>query len=212
MTSPQHPETGLAPGLGQPPRVKFLTARVNPLRTAQTPGPNPGLQPSTPRDQPESRTVSPVNPTRDNPLPNPRTDSPATATAPNPPGPNAQETHHDSLADPPTDTVTAPLSGRPPKPCSHPRQSRPAAYDHSPAAGPGRTPRCAQRGRSQQTKNTGRQVWARTIAGRPAPVEQWITSAPMAHQPVVELRTFLLAQSSVSQESEHQQEKRPHVR
>jgi site-specific DNA recombinase len=68
---------------------------------------------------------------------------------------------------------------------------------------------CSQR---SNTQNTGRQVWARTIAGRPAPVEQWITSAPMAHQPLVELRTFLLAQSSVSQEREHQQEKRPHAR
>jgi hypothetical protein len=43
-------------------------------------------------------------------------------------------------------------------------------------------------------KYTGRQDWARTIAGRPAPVEQWVTSAPMAHQPLVDLRTFLLAQ------------------
>jgi hypothetical protein len=143
MTSPHDPETGLAPGLGQPPRVRFLTARVNPLRAAPTPGPHSGLLPSTPRDQPESRTVSPVNPTRHHPVPNPRTESLATATAPNPPGP---------IADPPADTVTAPRTGRPPKPCSHPRQSRPAAYDHSPAAGPGRTPRRAQRARSQQTK------------------------------------------------------------
>jgi hypothetical protein len=152
MTCPQDPETGLAPGLDQPPQVRFLTARANPLRAAQTQGPHSGLPPSTPRDQPESGTVSPVNPARDNPLPKPRTDSPATATAPNPPGPNAQETHHDSLADPPTDTVTAPLTAKPPKPWSRPRQSRPAAYDHRPAPGPGRTPRRAQRGRSQQTK------------------------------------------------------------
>ena len=29
MTSHQNPETGLAPGLGQPQRVRFLTPRVN---------------------------------------------------------------------------------------------------------------------------------------------------------------------------------------
>ena len=152
MTRPHDPETGLVPGLGQPPRVRFLTARVNPLRAAQTQGPNSELPTSTPSDQPESRTVSPVNPTRDNPVPNPRTDSPATATTPNPPGPTTQQTHQDSLADPPTNTVTAPRTAKPPKPCSHPRQSRPAAYDHSPATGPGRAPRRAQRGRSPQTK------------------------------------------------------------
>src|SRR5947209_9165635 len=152
MTSHQDPGTGLAPRLVQPQRVRFLTLRVNPLRAAQTQGPNSGLHPSTPSDRQESRTVSPVNPTPHNPVPNPRTDSPATATAPNPAGPNTQETQHDSIADPPADTVTAPLTGRPHKPCSRPPQSRPAAYDHSPAAGPGRTPRRAQRGRLEQTR------------------------------------------------------------
>jgi DNA segregation ATPase FtsK/SpoIIIE, S-DNA-T family len=83
MTSPQDPGTGLAPRLGQPQRVRFLTLRVNPLRAAQTQGPHSGLPPSTPSDQQEPRTVSPANPTRHNPLPHPRTDSPPTATAPN---------------------------------------------------------------------------------------------------------------------------------
>jgi len=142
MTSHQGPGTGLSPGLGHPQRVRFLTPRINPLRAAQTQGPNSRLHPSTPRDQQEPRTVSPISPTRHNPLPNPPTHSPATATAPNPPG---------SIADPSTDTVTAPLTGRPHKPCSSPPQSRPAAYDHSPAAGPGRTPRRAQR-RWEQTR------------------------------------------------------------
>lgn len=43
-------------------------------------------------------------------------------------------------------------------------------------------------------KYTGRQVWARTIAGRPAPVEQWVTSAPKVHEPLVDERTFHRAQ------------------
>ena len=43
-------------------------------------------------------------------------------------------------------------------------------------------------------KYTGRQVWARTVAGRPAPVEQWITSAPRVHEPLVDERTFQQAQ------------------
>ena len=90
MTSHQNPGTRLAPGLGQPQRVRFLTPRVNPLRAAQTQGPHSGLPPSTPSDQQEPRTVSPVNPTRPNPLPHPRTDSPATATAPNPAGPSTR--------------------------------------------------------------------------------------------------------------------------
>ncbi|GLZ30828.1 hypothetical protein Lesp02_30170 [Lentzea sp. NBRC 105346] len=45
-------------------------------------------------------------------------------------------------------------------------------------------------------KYTGRQVWARTIAGRPAPVEQWVTSAPKVHEPLVDERTFHRAQPS----------------
>jgi len=151
MTSHQDPGTGLAPGLGQTQRVRFLTLRVNPLRAAQTHRPHSRLPPSTPSDQQKPKTVSPVNPTRHNPLPHPRTHSPATATAPHPAGPNTQETQHDSLADPSIDSVTAPLAGRPQKPCSPPPQSPPAAYDHSPAAGPGRTPRRAQR-RWEQTR------------------------------------------------------------
>ncbi|MFI7680959.1 hypothetical protein HFP15_36935 [Amycolatopsis sp. K13G38] len=43
-------------------------------------------------------------------------------------------------------------------------------------------------------KYTGRQVWARTVAGRPAPVEQWVTSAPKVHEPLVDERTFRRAQ------------------
>jgi hypothetical protein len=41
---------------------------------------------------------------------------------------------------------------------------------------------------------TGRQVWARTVAGRPVPVEQWVTSAPMVHEPLIDNRTFHRAQ------------------
>lgn len=43
-------------------------------------------------------------------------------------------------------------------------------------------------------KYTGRQVWARTIAGRPAPTEQWVTSAPKVHEPLIDERTFKRAQ------------------
>ncbi|MCE7011672.1 recombinase family protein [Kibdelosporangium philippinense] len=43
-------------------------------------------------------------------------------------------------------------------------------------------------------KYTGRQVWARTVAGRPAPVQQWVTSAPKVHEPLVDERTFRRAQ------------------
>ncbi|WP_167384914.1 recombinase family protein [Amycolatopsis tolypomycina] len=43
-------------------------------------------------------------------------------------------------------------------------------------------------------KYTGRQVWARTAAGRPAPAEQWVTSAPNAHEPLIDERRFELAQ------------------
>ena len=84
MTTHRDPGTGLAPRLGQPGRVRFLTLGVNPLRAAQTQGPHSRLHPSTPNDQQEPKTVSPVNPTRHNPLPHPRTDNPPTATAPNP--------------------------------------------------------------------------------------------------------------------------------
>src|SRR6266581_68720 len=47
--------------------------------------------------------------------------------------------------------VAAPVTGKLHKPCSHPPKPRPAAYDHRPAAGPGRTPRRTQR-RSPQTR------------------------------------------------------------
>jgi len=43
-------------------------------------------------------------------------------------------------------------------------------------------------------KYTGRQVWARTVAGRPAPMEQWVTSAPKVHERLVDDRTFHRAQ------------------
>jgi hypothetical protein len=190
MTSPQNPETGLAPGLGQHQRVRFLTARVNPLRAAQTQRPNSGLHPSTVSDQQESRTVSPVNPTHHNPVPNPQPESPATATAPNPPGPNTQETHHDSIAAPPADTVTAPLTRRPPKPCSQPPRTCPAAYDHSPTAGPGRTPRRTQRRRPEQTKKLRVATAAAAHPGcRPGPAarpahDPHRTSTPEEHRPL----------------------------
>ncbi len=90
MTSHHDPGTGLTPRLGQPQRVRFLTPRVNPLRAAQTQGPHSGPHPSTPNDQQEPKTVSPVNPTRHNPLPHPQTDNPATATAPNSAGPSTR--------------------------------------------------------------------------------------------------------------------------
>jgi len=47
-------------------------------------------------------------------------------------------------------------------------------------------------------KYVGRQVWARTVAGRPVPVEQWITSAPKVHEPLVDERTFHRAQPSTA--------------
>ncbi|RSM65002.1 hypothetical protein DMH04_50030 [Kibdelosporangium aridum] len=43
-------------------------------------------------------------------------------------------------------------------------------------------------------KYVGRQVWARTVAGCPVPTEQWITSAPNAHQQLIDERTFRRAQ------------------
>lgn len=43
-------------------------------------------------------------------------------------------------------------------------------------------------------KYAGRQVWARTSHCHPQPVEQWITSAPMAHEPLIDDRTFHRAQ------------------
>jgi hypothetical protein len=43
-------------------------------------------------------------------------------------------------------------------------------------------------------KYTGLQAWARTVAGRPAPPEQWITSRPNAHEPLIDERTFRQAQ------------------
>ena len=49
-------------------------------------------------------------------------------------------------------------------------------------------------------KYTGRQVWARTAAGRPAPAEQWVTSAPMVHEPLVDERVFRRAQHGAGEE------------
>ncbi len=43
-------------------------------------------------------------------------------------------------------------------------------------------------------KYVGRQVWARTVSGRPAPVEQWITSQPHVHEPLIDERAFHRAQ------------------
>ncbi|PWK89488.1 recombinase [Lentzea atacamensis] len=50
-------------------------------------------------------------------------------------------------------------------------------------------------------KYTGRQVWARTVGGRPAPVEQWVTSAPTVHEPLVDERTFRRAQPGPAEPS-----------
>src|SRR5215467_642934 len=44
-----------------------------------------------------------------------------------------------------TRAPTVPVTSRRHKPCSSPPKPRPAAYDRRPAAGPGRTPRRAQR-------------------------------------------------------------------
>lgn len=49
-------------------------------------------------------------------------------------------------------------------------------------------------------KYTGRQIWARTAAGRPAPAEQWVTSAPMVHEPLVDERVFRRAQPWTGEE------------
>lgn len=45
---------------------------------------------------------------------------------------------------------------------------------------------------------TGRQVWARTVAGQPVPIEQWVTSKPMVHEPLVDETTFQRAQHGAS--------------
>ena len=50
-------------------------------------------------------------------------------------------------------------------------------------------------------KYTGRQVWARTVAGHPAPIEQWVTSAPKAHEPLVDERIFRRAQPGAAEPS-----------
>ncbi|SMD23950.1 recombinase family protein [Lentzea albidocapillata] len=50
-------------------------------------------------------------------------------------------------------------------------------------------------------KYTGRQVWARTAAGRPLPVEQWVTSAPKVHEPLVDERIFRRAQPGAAESS-----------
>lgn len=48
--------------------------------------------------------------------------------------------------------------------------------------------------RRSNVKYTGRQVWARTVAGQPAPMERWVTSAPNVHERLVDDRTFHRAQ------------------
>lgn len=52
-------------------------------------------------------------------------------------------------------------------------------------------------------KYVGRQVWARTIAGRPAPAEQWVTSQPHAHEALIDERTFRRAQPRPSGGGDH---------
>lgn len=44
-------------------------------------------------------------------------------------------------------------------------------------------------------KYTGRQVWARTVDGRPTSPQQWVTSAANVHEPLVDERTFHRAQA-----------------
>ena len=46
----------------------------------------------------------------------------------------------------------------------------------------------------RNVKYCGRQVWARTVAGHPVPMRQWVTSGPRAHEPLVDERTFQRAQ------------------
>lgn len=72
---------------------------------------------------------------------------------------------------------------------SDPRQYPPPAHSRTWSAK-------AVRRLVTNVKYTGRQVWARTVAGRPAPVEQWITSAPNVHEPLVDEHTFQQAQSA----------------
>lgn len=52
---------------------------------------------------------------------------------------------------------------------------------------------------------TGRLVWARTIADRPAPVEQWVTSAPRVHEPLVDEHTFREAQPPLASAKDRRQ-------
>ena len=52
-------------------------------------------------------------------------------------------------------------------------------------------------------KYVGRQVWARTVSGRPVPVEQWITSQPHAHEPLIDERTFHCAQPRPTAGGDH---------
>ncbi|NRN69239.1 Recombinase [Kibdelosporangium sp. 4NS15] len=49
-------------------------------------------------------------------------------------------------------------------------------------------------------KYVGRQVWGRTVAGRPVSVEQWVTSAPKVHEPLVDERTFRRAQAASAEQ------------
>lgn len=67
---------------------------------------------------------------------------------------------------------------------------------HPPPAQSGRWTAKAVRRIITNPKYVGRQVWARTVAGRPVPVEQWISSAPRVHEPLVDERTFHRAQPS----------------
>lgn len=52
-------------------------------------------------------------------------------------------------------------------------------------------------------KYVGRQVWARTVSGCPAPAEQWITSQPYAHEPLIDERTFHRAQTRPTAGGDH---------
>jgi hypothetical protein len=38
------------------------------------------------------------------------------------------------------------------------------------------------------------------VAGQPVPVEQWVTSAPMVHEPLIDDRTFHRAQPRAAEQ------------
>ncbi len=63
-------------------------------------------------------------------------------------------------------------------------------HQYPPPTQPGRWSAEAVRRIVGNPKYTGRQIWARTVAGRPVPIEQWVTSGPNAHEPLIDQETF----------------------